>query len=568
VPGGRVELERIAIALRPRGGWEAVDLGLGMARQWWRLCFGAWWVPFLPIAIALHLAFWESPLVALLVLWWLKPLFDRFVLYALSRRCFGEDITLAQLLGAWRSILSPSLLWALTLGRLSPARSYMLPVSVLERQTGKHARDRRRLLARRFYANGSGLTFICVNLELVVQFGLSVLFAILLQPGDDPFTRLMESDNMFDGDWWTLTDSIYYLIAVGLIEPLYVAGGFSLYLNRRVILEGWDVELALKRLAARLPAALAPLLVVALLFGSVPPAQAQESASDPAYGSRCAELFELEASGVDAEQEAGAAEADLFELDPAELDPDDEDADQPDQRALLARCERMDVAPLDTPARQAITRILADPMFGELRQVERWRLRADLDDDEKDRDREDLDGFAQFVELLASLWQVLTWVVLALLLLYLGRAIARRWQGTGDSEPEDAAPTELFGLRIAPDSLPDDVIGTALDLLARGQSREALALLYRATLSQLVHAYALRLPAGATEGDVLRRARAGLGGPAQVYLAELVRAWVDLAYAERHLPADRLRALIEDHRRHFSGAAAGDGQTDAGASSA
>ncbi len=559
-----MELERIAISLRPRGGWEAVDLGFGMARQWWRLCYGAWWIPFLPIAIALHLAFWESPLVALLLLWWLKPLFDRFVLYALSRRCFGEDTSLSQLLGAWRSILSPSLLWSLTLGRLSPARSYMLPVSVLERQTGTNARDRRRLLARRFYANGSGLTFICVNLELVVQFGLSVLFAILLQPGDDPFTRLMDSDNMLEGDWWTLTDSIYYLIAVGLIEPLYVAGGFALYLNRRVILEGWDVELALKRLAARLPTALAPLLLLALVFAWAPPAQAQDPDPDPAYGSRCAELFDL--SSLEAEHDPAGLVADPIQLLPEEMDPDAVEAHEGDQRELLARCQAMDVAPLDTPARRAIAEILADPMFGELRQVERWRMRADLDDDE-DPTREDLGAFEQFIELLASLWQILTWIALALLLLYLGRAIARRWQGAGATEAEGAAPTELFGLRIAPESLPDDVVGTALDLLAAGQSREALALLYRATLSQLVHEYGLRLPAGATEGDVLRRAR-GLAGPARSYLADLVRAWVDLAYADRQLPVDSLRALIQDHPRHFS-AGAGDAElASAGAPSA
>lgn len=541
-----MELERIAIALRPRSGWEAVDLGFGMARQWWRLFFGAWWVPFLPIAIALHLAFWEAPLIALLLLWWLKPLFDRFVLYALSRRCFGEDTSLVELLGAWRSILSPSLLWALTLGRLSPARSYMLPVSVLERQSGKAARERRRLLARRFYGNGSGLTFICVNLELVVQIGLSLLFAILLQPGDDPFTRLMESNDVLDTQWWTLTDSLYYLLAVGLIEPLYVAGGFSLYLNRRVILEGWDVELALKRLAARLPNALAPLLLLVVLGAAAMPAQAEDV--EPRYGSRCSELFDSDAIG------------DLLEQDP-DLEPyldqndvsadDDTEDERQGKRERLLRCQAFDVAPQDTEARRAIVEILQDPQFGQLREVERWRLRADLDDDEDPRRQRDIGPVEQFFELIASLWQILTWIALALLLLYLGRAIARRWQGGADDDARDAAPTELFGLSIAPDSLPDDVIGTALAWLEQGHSREALALLYRATLSQLVHDHGLRLPAGATEGDVLRRARGGLAAPAQSHLAGLIRAWVDLAYAERQLPTESLRALIQSHAQHF-----------------
>ena len=38
-------------------------------------------------------------------------------------------------------------------------------------------------------------------------------------------------------------------MALLLIEPLYVAGGFALYLKRRSDLEAWDVEMQLRRLA-------------------------------------------------------------------------------------------------------------------------------------------------------------------------------------------------------------------------------------------------------------------------------------------------------------------------------
>ena len=42
-----------------------------------------------------------------------------------------------------------------------------------------------------------------------------------------------------------------YLVALFLIEPLYVASDFTLYLNRRTELEGWDIEIAFRQLAAR-----------------------------------------------------------------------------------------------------------------------------------------------------------------------------------------------------------------------------------------------------------------------------------------------------------------------------
>ena len=42
-------------------------------------------------------------------------------------------------------------------------------------------------------------------------------------------------------------------------EPIYVACGFSLYLNRRTVLEAWDIELVFRRMRQRLVGASAVL---------------------------------------------------------------------------------------------------------------------------------------------------------------------------------------------------------------------------------------------------------------------------------------------------------------------
>ena len=55
--------------------------------------------------------------------------------------------------------------------------------------------------------------------------------------------------------WLVNTDSIAssvlvaagYALAVGLLEPFYVAAGFAMYLNRRVELEAWDIEQEFRR---------------------------------------------------------------------------------------------------------------------------------------------------------------------------------------------------------------------------------------------------------------------------------------------------------------------------------
>ena len=49
--------------------------------------------------------------------------------------------------------------------------------------------------------------------------------------------------------WW---GAVCHMVIVTLIEPFYVGAGFALYLNCRTRIEGWDVELAFKRLARRL----------------------------------------------------------------------------------------------------------------------------------------------------------------------------------------------------------------------------------------------------------------------------------------------------------------------------
>ena len=59
-------------------------------------------------------------------------------------------------------------------------------------------------------------------------------------------------------------------------------------------------------------------------------------------------------------------------------------------------------------------------------------------------------------------------------------------------------------MELAPEKLPPDVAAAAAALAREGRLREALGLLYRGTLSELVHRRGVQLLASHTEGDVLR----------------------------------------------------------------
>ena len=285
-----MRLDKIAVTLRPRSAWEAIDLGYAMVQAWAKPVFLAWCAVYLPAAAIISLIFYSQPLVAAILLWWLKPAFERVVLHVLANATFGAVPTLKSTLRALPKMWwSRSLLAALTYQRvfffLFLSRTFHLPVTELEMGRGKSARQRQRVLGRE---GGGGaavmLTIICAHLELVVMIAVFAVVYMLLPPGlDIEMSRQM----LFDPETAKgaqYLSNLVRVITISILEPFYVAGGFALYLHSRTVLEGWDVELAFKRMSARVeatrprfPAAgVVPLLLVALLLlGSAPDVRAE-----------------------------------------------------------------------------------------------------------------------------------------------------------------------------------------------------------------------------------------------------------------------------------------------------
>jgi len=106
-------------------------------------------------------------------------------------------------------------------------------------------------------------------------------------------------------------------------------------------------------------------------------------------------------------------------------------------------------------------------------------------------------------------------------------------------------------MALAPETLPEDLPGAVRTLLAAGRLREALALLYRGTLSALVHGAGIPLRASDTEGEALAQVRERAEPQAAHDFAELVALWQAAAYAERlPAPAD-IERLAEAYAARF-----------------
>ncbi len=486
-----MRLEDLALNLRSRTPWEATDLGALMYRQWWPAIMRTWLAAYGPVALLLFAVCYRQPWLAIVLLWWLKPLFDRFVLHVLSRAVFGAVPGAAETLKAWRDILRDGAWGDLTYRRFNLRRSFRLPISQLEGPSSKSVSERAAVLGQRVGGHAAAITFACMGFEAVALFAAEGMVDFFTP--DDPQARpfsLLAWLNGGDSDQLIApVDVLYYVIAVSLIEPLYVAQGFGLYMVRRTLLEGWDIEIGFRRIANRFArrAAAAAVLFVGLATGGF---------ADPVHA-------------------------------------------QPSATSLHK-------------AREQIEEVMSAPEFERYRDVQTWRWKGQLSDPQRQEPPAWLKWLATSLAEIAraSAW-IVAFVALALLLWYLRRFVSRDAESA--SNAAYVPPTEIAGMDVRPESLPDDVPAEARALLGRGAVREALSLLYRGALSALIHRYGVELRDSYTENDCLRASEPVLNEQASDYFVRLVTDWRACAYADHMPQTGEIEQVIEQWSTYLAG---------------
>ena len=471
----------LAVALRRRSPWEATDLGLAMLQRWWRPVFAAHALVLVPIALVLVALGWALDAVwaAMLAFWWLEPLYDRVVLHVLSRAVFGEATTPRSVLASWRDWIR-GMFGALTWDRIDFARSFNLPVRQLEGSRGRDARERRRVLGRRARGQAVWLTVVWLHFEFALAWSAGAMTELLLPA---QLERVPGADEAFLGGLFemlrltSVSDALVYAAVILFLEPFYVAAGFGLYLNRRTLLEGWDIEVALRRIAERHAAAV---MVLILSFSSA---------------------------------------------------------------LTLISWPQAAVAQEKNPKKE-IAEVLKAREFGYYRDSAHWEPR----DPSKPAETKGLDlSFLEAIGYaLSKVAEVVLWGAVAAALAYALWWLARRLPQAAEPRPEAyRPPAALFGMELVPGKLPDDVPGAAAALAREGKLREALSLLYRGALSELVYKRGVQLLASHTEGEAVRLA-------AMPYFALLVEAWRRCAYARRFPSASEIEGLVSAYKAAFA----------------
>lgn len=524
-----MQIDNIQAKIRPRANWEAIDLGFLMANSWKAHIYKTWFLITLPIFLLLNLVLYNYMGWVCFIFWLLKPIFDRFILITVSRRLFGEKITIIELIRLSPRLFFKHIIKHLTIYRFDPNRAFNLPVWFLENLSGKRRSDRARILKITASGSSSLLTLAALHLELFFYVAIIALIASIFPSymlfGDmfrDSFENIIA---LYNSNSWYIEFSAntIYFVSVTLIEPFYVCAGFALYLNRRTELESWDIELDFKKMRQRL----------------------EEKQNKYKYGNFKTAIIGIVFIGLFSTFGVKNSYADA------------PDSHKPIER--VERCEKWDKKLKAEPANEServIRELLSEEKYKKCTIETKFEPKPqDKSDSEKSWWRKfwkrlfesygEKDKSSKSDDIsIANIIELIIWVIGGFAICFLIYQLHKyREYFLGIINPVkdegEEIPTEIFGLDITPESIPDLLSDEVLKLWGKGEFIQALSLLYRGYLSKLIHEFNVDVKISFTENDCLLAAKKMITHRREVLqiFSQITQFWLKAAYAHQ-LPND------------------------------
>lgn len=512
-----MDLDKVAVRLRPRRGVQSVDLGLLLGRRFWAQIIVAWLMLAAPLLVVSQgLVFFATGRLwaSLLVGWWLKPLFDRVTLYIVSQGFFGRvpsrQETAEAVLRQWMSWEAVA---DLTVRRFSLMRPLLMPIRALEGERGEPVRRRiRSFVDQPARMQSYGLLLFLLAFKGVLYFSVFVGVS-LIWPEELAGMGVLDGWEYFRdaGPPWGVAGAVI-LVSLGVtlfLEPFYGAGGFGIYVQRRIEREGWDLELRFRRLARRIAGGISrgSLLLLVSLSWSL-------SSPTPVYGEE--------------------AEGEVF---------------GPVDRSLI---------PVEAP-QEELERILKEPPFGGQRLEKRWRAREG-----RELPMGQLWIVKELMDLagrhMAGLLRALLWVVFgagAVWTLWRVAKFMGRRPGAEEGEERRARWEEEILLASGGelDGAATDILGAAQRSWLAGEQGRAVGVLFLGSLRRFEELYSFRFAEGWTAAHCAEQVQErGVHG--QV-ISELARAFDELVWANQVISESRFEELLVRWEQVFGGSSQG-----------
>jgi hypothetical protein len=491
-----LNLDKLQFSASVRSGWQAIDLGFLMASAWWRPLFVVGALPPLVLFVGLLIFFSDQPYWAGIIIWWLKPFWERLPLFYGSRSVFGEEPDQYGILLQTTSLILkdtiPWLLWR----RFSFQRAFDAPVTVLEGLKGKARRQRLQVLHGKYSDIALSNQLICFCFEWIFCIGMATLILFFI-PDDLGLEFYDTVEELTMAGQWLYT--LCWFIAMVLVMPFHTMAGFALYLNRRIELEAWDIEITFRNLAQRKRQSahkVVQLMSATLLVFFI-------TMTNPSIS--YAEVNHNNAS-----------------------------------------------------ANQLIDEVLGGEDFGQEITVRKWRFKNVIEENEDKipgwfidfiewwENNVDLDGYAESLTTTAGWLKILLIAFAAGLFVYLLYRFRGPIKIFRRGKKAEAKPEVMFGLDVRPESLPDDIPAQVMTYWQDNRHRDALGLLYRASLSRLIEQHAVAFQSSHTEAECATLVRARGIDSLSNYFSGLTRVWCHLAYGHELPAIEAIQKLCDE----------------------
>ena len=259
-----MQLDKLQLKLRERSSWEAVDLGFAVNQRFFKSIYIPWSILvsslfFICLVCSLTFSAW----LGTIAFWYLLPLCERSVLFVVSRSIFGEAPDRKTVMKNWTKECRKGFWTNMLFWRWLPSRSFALPIWQLENLKGKNFAKRHQILQRKVGNTATWLGVIFFQLQVLLTMSAAFLVLMFLPQGfiqnqlndlqiNTYFDIFLIIEEFIEHDNVKIFVLILYYFVVLAVRPFYISSGFILYLNRRIDLEAWDIEVQFRALADRL----------------------------------------------------------------------------------------------------------------------------------------------------------------------------------------------------------------------------------------------------------------------------------------------------------------------------